>query len=510
MGLNNLYLKYLTRAHTIIGVFVVFIFFISCYFGTITLFKPYLNSWEHTSRHFSINKPSNLDLDIAINNALISLENPKNNIQIELPSFKEKALSAKFGFSEKVYINPNTNEVLDTSKDLGLISNFFNQMHINLNLKAPGQLLMGISSIVIIFLTISGVYLWLINRKKRLNSKKSFWFRWHKDLSLIILPYILIFSITGAVIGVMLVGSAPFALSASNNQEANMSKLVRPVVFQRMCKIKASGKESSMKSINELYNQAQTQYPQLKIQNIILNAWNDQNACIAFTGYLKNDRALTGRANRVGISFNAADGKLIEKKTLENSHPMAKTLSGFYFLHFLPDEGIIVRILFTIFGIVFGTSLVFGMLIWLEKRANKYKEDKEYFSFVSKFSLSLFVGVLPSTTFLLFIYWALPTYLNEKSTWLIGGFFTMWSFTLFYSIYKQQTIDTIKFFMKINAIFLILCVVFHGIRSKYFIWDSFAMGMYEIFYIDLSLLVFAIVSFFISKKMPNIKLLERI
>lgn len=510
MSLNNIYLKYLIRAHTIIGVFVVFIFFISTYFGTITLFKHYINSWENSSRHFSVETPSKLDLDIAINNALVKLLNPENNIQVELPSFKDKALSVKYGFSEKIYVNPNTNKVLNTSKDTGLISNFFNQMHINLNLKRPGQILMGLASIVIIFLTISGIYLWLVNRKKRVNQKASFWFKWHKDLSLVILPYILIFSMTGAVLGVMLVASAPFALSATDGKEANMSKLVRPVVFSKACKVRKSGEAAPMKNISELYIKAQNQYPNLEIKSIMLNAWNDKNACIAFIGHLKDNRALTGTTNRVGISFNAYSGELIQKKSLENSHSMAKVLSSFYWLHFLPDEKLFVRILFLIFGFAFTTSMVFGTLIWLEKRANKYKEEKEYISFVSKFSLALFVGIIPASSFLLFLYWVLPLYMNEKSTWIIGGFFTMWSFTLLYSVYKQHTLEIIKFFLKINAIFLVLAVIFHGIRSKYFIWDSFSNGLYEIFSIDLSLLIFAGLSFLVSKKMPNIKLLERI
>lgn len=509
MSLNNIYLKYLIRAHTIIGVFVVFIFFLSTYFGTITLFKPYVHTWENISRHFIIKDDSTFNLDIAIENALKELKNPTSNIQIELPSFKEKALSAKFGFSEKIYINPQTNEILDTSKDIDLISNFFNQMHINLNLKRPGQLLMGIASVVIIFLTISGVYLWLVNRKKRIKNG-NFWFRWHKDLSLVILPYILIFSMTGAVLGIMLSTGSFFAYSATNGKDTNMSKIVRPVVFSRACKVKKSGENSTMQNISVLYKKAQKEYPNLEIQKILLNAWNDKNACISFSGYLKDNRALTSRANRAFISFNGASGEIIEKKNLENSHSMAKVLSAFYFLHFLPDEGLIVRVLFLIFGIVFATSLIFGMMIWLDKRALKFKEEKQYFSFVSKFSLALFVGVIPASSFLLFLYWALPLYLQEKQTWIIGGFYTFWSFSLLYSVYKDNAIEAIKFFMKINSIFLLLSVFFHGLRTAYFPWDSLSNSMNEIFWIDFSLLVFAVLSFLISKKMPNVELLKRV
>lgn len=509
MNINNLYLKYLIRAHTIIGVFVVFIFFISSYFGTITLFKPYINDWENPSRHFGLVDYSKFDIDESVSNALKELKNPTNNVQIVLPSFKDKALSVNYGFSEKVYINPNTNEVLDTKMDTNLITTFFNQMHINLNIPKFGQITLGLVSIAIIFLTISGIYLWLINKNNRSNIK-SFWFKWHKNLSLIILPYILIFSLSGAVLGLMLLGSAPFALSATDGKEKDMSKLVKPAIFSKNCRVKQSGQKAPMKNISELYDNAKQLYPNLNITKIVLNAWGDKNACISFNGYLKDNRALSGRANRASISFKGVDGKLLKKKGLNESHSMAKVLSRLYFLHFLTDEKLGVRILFFISGIVFITSMIFGMFIWLEKRASKFKEDKKYFSFISRVSLALFIGVVPASSFLLFLYWILPFYTNEKQTWVIGGFYCLWSFTLFYSIYKQSAIDIIKFFLKLNFVFLILAVLFHGIRSGYFLWDSFTNNMFEIFWIDLSLLLFAFISFFLAKYMPNIKLIQRI
>ncbi|MBU3015825.1 PepSY domain-containing protein [Poseidonibacter lekithochrous] len=51
-----------------------------------------------------------------------------------------------------------------------MLSNFFNDLHIRRNIPKIGQLLMGIASILIIFLTISGVILYLNKHKKTIQS----------------------------------------------------------------------------------------------------------------------------------------------------------------------------------------------------------------------------------------------------------------------------------------------------------------------------------------------------
>ncbi|WP_044417406.1 PepSY-associated TM helix domain-containing protein [Halarcobacter anaerophilus] len=508
MSLDNTYLKYLIKAHTIIGIFVIFFFFISTFFGTITVFKPYLNSWQNPSRHFEVLKNSNFDLDIAIPEALKELGNPQDKVKIELPSIQDRALSVNFGFSQKVYINPYTNELINIKNEDNFLTTFFNNMHINLNLSRFGQTLMGLSSVAIIFLTISGVYLWLLNRKTRVKVKNS-WFKWHKDLSLVILPYILIFALTGAVLGLMLSSSSAFAYSATNGKETVMAKLVRPIIFPAQGKVEKTGEVAPMENFSTLYKKAQELYPNLNITRINLYNWNDKNAQIIFNGYLQNNRILTSRVNRASITLNAQTGALIEKKGLEETHSISKFLSGFYFFHFLFDEEILVRLIYLIFGIVFAVSLVFGLLIWIEKSRAKYKNHESYFNFISKFTLAISIGLLPSTAFLLFLYWFLPFDILQRDTWLTGAFYSFLSFTLFYAVYEKDTLKGLKNFLYASSLFLFLAVLFHEIKMKLPFWESFSKNLPEIFWLDFSLVFFALIAFLIGKNIQEIKFIEK-
>lgn len=507
MTLENRYLKFLKQSHTYLGIFAIIFFFISTFFGTITVLKPYLASWESPSKHIALVQNEKIDLDKAINEGLNKLNNPTNKINITLPSYKDKTLSMKYGFSENIYIDPNTNKLLNTKNEDALLSNFFNQMHINVNMSAIGQVLMGIASIVIVFLTISGIYLWLLNRKKRTAPVKNFWFRWHKDLSLLMLPYIIIFALSGAVLGVMLGAASPFAYAATDGKEVIMSKLVRPAVFTRPVSVKASNEPAQMQEFSKLYNIAKENYKNLNITNISLFNWQDKNARIVFSGYLKDNRILSARVNRTGIVLNGETGDIVRKIGLEDTKPMAKFLSAFYFFHFITDEGILVRTIYIILGLVFGISMVFGLFVWIEKKLPKNEES--YFSIVPKLSTALTVGLIPATAFTMFLYWLIPFYMEERNTWIIGGFFALWSFTFLFSAYKKEALEATKFFMYLSSIFLFLAVFLHGSRTGVFIWDSFNKSIWDIFYMDLFLFTLGVLSYFFAKKMDNLTFLNR-
>ncbi len=508
MQVQNIYLKYLKESHLYLGLFAILFFYISTFFGTITVLKPYLNSWESPSKHITLIDKEKIDLDSSINAGLNQLGNPTNKIKITLPSSLKTSISMKFGHSEKIYIDPNTNKILDSSKEENLLSDFFNQMHISVNMSRPGQILMGLASISIIFLTISGIYLWLLNRKKR-SKEKSFWFRWHKDISLIMLPYIIVFALSGAVLGVMLLASSPFAYSATDGKETIMGKLVRPAVFTRAVKIRASGEKAQMLEFSKLHEKAKSNYSNLHIKEISLYNWKDKNSRIVFSGYLKDNSILTARVNRAHLVLNGETGEIVRKIGLENTHGGAQFLSAFYFFHFITDEGAIFRAIYVILGIAFAISLVFGAFIWIERKLSKLKEQKKFFHIIPKITTAFTIGIIPATTFSLFLYWALDFNMDNRNTWIIGGFYTMWSFTFLYSVYKKDALDATKLFMYLNAIFLILAVLLHGNATNMYIWNSFSNSIWDIFAMDLFFLICGVLSFLFAKNMDRLNFLNR-
>lgn len=504
--LNNLNLKFLIKAHTKIGLFALFFFYISAFFGTITLFLPQIQTWENPSRYFSYEKEYSYKLDELVKRTIKEEGFNTQQIEITLPSYKDNVIAINDPTSRTKYINPYTLKMLDTTSDHSFLGKFFNDIHIGRNIPKVGQLLMGIASVLIIFLAISGLFLFF-NKHKQNN--KSFNFKWHRDLSIVLLPYILVFSMTGSVLGFMLSYSSPFAYTASKTDTTSMRALVSPILFPKDKLPKKEEYYNNFKNIDELLEVAKKSYPTLEIQTIKLLQWNNINAQIKISGFQNDNRILTGKINRVHVLINPITGEEINKKDLNNSHFGNKVLSAFYFFHFIPDETLIVRIIYLILSITFLISLALGFLIWSQKIASNYKENINYYNFLSRFSISIMFGIIPATALTLLLYWAIPIELFQRVIWIKGIFYCFWAFTLLLSVYYDDVVDLLKGLSFLTSIFLFATVIAHIMSAKTFIALLVAKKtMHTVIYVDLVLFILAILFFIFYKHGHKINLLS--
>lgn len=505
--LKKLNLKLLISAHTQIGLIAVFFFFISAFFGTITLFLPQIQTWENPSRYFKYEKNYNYKLDALVKRTIEEENFNPNFIEIKLPSYRDNVIAINDPSSRTKYVNPYTLKMLDTTSDTSFLSSFFNDLHIGRNIPKIGQFLMGIASLLIIFLTLSGLILYL-NKHKRNNT--NFNFKWHKNISLVLLPYILVFALTGSVLGFMLSTSSAFAYSATKTQNTNMRSLVGPIIFPKDKVPKKSIDFKNFQNIDTLMGKAKKSIPNIEIKTIKLLQWNDENAQIKFEGYLKNNRILTGNINRVYVILNPISGKLIEKKDLDNSHLANKTLSAFYFFHFIPDETLLVRLIYLILSIAFLLSLTFGFLIWSNKKASKYKNNKDYFNFTSRFAIALMFGVIPSSALILVLYWGVPSELFQRTIWIKGIFYSFWAFTLILSVYYDDILDILKKLALFTSVFLFSAIIAHIIDAKTYIANLVRIdSSHTVLYFDLVLFLLSILFFLFYKYSHKIKILQK-
>ena len=494
------------RAHTVLGLFALYFFYLACFFGTITVFMPYVKSWESPSRHFvSIEENAKLDEIIP---EIIKRNELTGVIDISIPKVNEKAIGINDQQSKTIYIDPNTNKVLNIDFENNFLSNFFNAIHIGTNIPVIGRYLMGIASILMIFLAISGFIMW-INLKRKGTKKEKFWLKWHKNITLLLLPFILVFCLTGAVLGFMLSTANPIVYSATKTADTNLRATVGPILFPKDKPV-IETQNAKMMKISQLQNIAQKKYPTLQITNIKLFAWNDINAKARFIGYEKANRSITARINRMYIEISAVNGKVVATHNLETSTGANKILSAFYFLHFITDEGLLLRVIYFILGIIMTAGFAFGFLIYSEKKTlTKKREDKNYYSILNKLSLSVMIGVIPSTALVMFLYWYFPMNMFERTTWLTGCFYALWAGTLLYAVYEENTLKVINHYLLLGAILLLLAVAFHGYQTTFYPWVSLSKGMYDIFFVDIVILLFAFSFYMFFKKSKNIQLLYK-
>lgn len=506
MNLKNINLKFLIHAHTKLGLFAFFFFYISAFFGTIALFIPQIKTWESPSRYFVYEKEYNYKLDEIIKRTIIQEDFSTEQIEVTLPSYRDNVIAINDPASRTKYVNPYNSKMLDTTSDRAFLSNFFNELHIGSNIPKIGTFLMGIASVLILFLLVSGFILFFNKHKKQAKEKKDFNYKWHKNVSIAIAPFILVFALTGSVIGFMFPTSSSFALTASKGEHLNMRAVVGPILFNKDSIPKKGIENNNLINIDELLKKAKELYPELEIKRFKLLQWNNDNAQIKFFGYSNENRIMTGKINRIDITLNAKTAEEISRKTIDNSHVSAKTLSTFYFLHFIPDETLLVRIVYLILCIAFILSLVFGFLIWSEKKASKFVGNRNYYNFLERLSISVIFGVIPSSALALMLYWAVPPELFERILWIKGSFYVFWAFTLILSTYYDDILALIKSLALVTSFFLIGTIIAHVMNAAKYISILVQAGnMHTVLYFDLVLLILGIASFIFYKKAHKIK-----
>jgi len=171
---KSLRFKFLHRSHTIIGLVVLFLFYMSTYFGTLTFFMPYLKVWESPSRHFVPLAEHAFNIDLLLGELLEKQHLLSSKpVDITLPSFRDPLLKLSSESQNSLYLNPLTNEVIKLSKEENLISTFFNELHTGVVIPLIGMPLMGIMSIGIVFLTLGGFGSTFISTRRRRDQKRA-------------------------------------------------------------------------------------------------------------------------------------------------------------------------------------------------------------------------------------------------------------------------------------------------------------------------------------------------
>ena len=291
--------KYLSRSHTIIGLLVLFLFYISTFFGTLTFFMPYLKVWESPARHFNP-QGYHYNLDTALKTLLEENHFTAKSVDIIFPSFRDPLLKMTTQTQNSFYIHPLTNHAFKVAREENLVSAFFDDLHTGAVIPVIGSWLMGIASVGILFLAIGGLWLYLLKRKKSSPVQKQWrakWLSWHKLVGLGVMPYAFVFACTGSFLGLMLSSSQPFAWSVSKMEQTSMRTLVAPLIFPQSHFQKGT-ETADMLPLSELLKKAQEEYAQLGIVSATLHHYGTNQAKITFKGFDTSNVAQTGRVNR--------------------------------------------------------------------------------------------------------------------------------------------------------------------------------------------------------------------
>lgn len=382
--------KWSSKLHLWLGLSVGIIVFIVSLTGTLYVFKDEIQNSLRKEAIY-VQKSSTSPLSIAVLKEKVSLElnekYPLSAVEISL----DKNRSYRFSYYEKnkkgwnyfeevkinklVYVDQYSGKILAVYDEKYSFFNILKYIHWSLLLNSEwGKYVVGIPTVVFIFMLITGIVLWWPNNKKA--RKGRFWFSWenvktwkrknydlHNVLGFYASFFALLISITGIYFAYPYVKNT-FNLVLSGSLEQPKEKDIK-------------SPDSLMVKNASVYDltaqQTRKLYPASSSFRIPLNGKNKKGKelkNIPVTIYGEEGRF----SERNALIFDKYSGKLLAEKPHQKLSNAEKYANANYDIHTGSYFGLFGKILWFITGLICTSLPVTGFLVWWGKQKKQGKK----------------------------------------------------------------------------------------------------------------------------------------
>ena len=241
--------------------------------------------------------------------------------------------------------------------------------------------------------------------------------------------------------------------------------------------------------LNLLYLKAKKEFESIVFYEMQVYNYNDINARVKFIGYEPKNYFISSVGNETYIVIDGNNGQILDKKTANQGSFAEKSLDALFFLHYLRTFDDIPRIIFAFlcFGIL--TGLVFSALLWMKRSAKDTFSTKV----IKPLIFTIIMGSILSSTLLFLSTWLIPKsylYFSYKDVLYYAQeilFYLTFIFVLIYILIKKDFFKVTKHVLVLSGYLLIAAVISHDYFSSFTMIDSFNLGIWEVFYTDLTL-----------------------
>jgi len=505
--------KRLFNIHKLIGVNVLLMFFISLFFGTLTIVQPYVNIWEDSKKHISPININDIDFEKCLKQVTkrkYFSENGKvlrnDIIRLSFPSIEVRSTNLiRINNRSNFYLDPHTCKKIK-GKPFS-ISLFFDNIHTGLIFESIlFKILFGFMAVAVVFLSITGIYLTIKNKyKNKVKSTKSHFAKYHRLLLLYTAPLIFMFGLTGALFNLGVYSTPLITNYATNGKTINVLKVGNNILVDLPLKAPEQSVKMKNKKIIELYTIASNEFKDISFYQMELYNYQDINAKVKFVGYEPNNFFVSSMTNETYIVLDANTGKVLDKKMADDGTFAEKTLDAIFYLHYLRTFQDVPRIIFAFIAITMLVGLVFAMTLWLSRK----NQDTFSYKVLKPLSLTIILGSLISASVVFASNWLIPKgytsfILFDKLhfTQSVLFYFT-YVFFFIYVCIKKDSVKIIRTSFYLSSMLLVIAFLAHNIMSGFTIFRTYSEGMYEIFGTDIALILVATGLILLAKKIPK-------
>ncbi|MEM6813679.1 MAG: PepSY-associated TM helix domain-containing protein [Bacteroidota bacterium] len=506
-GLGNKNYNVLFHTHTVAGIAISFALFVIFYAGAFSLFRDQVDQWENPDLRQPVVENFDLDKALALVDSTYEGLNYHKNTNITFPHegspfmYVYGAVNNTDSTTERMaaYINPTTLEVQNVRDPKTTVNDTIYVLHYFGQIPVIGLYLSGLVALFFLFAIVSGILIHWQNLLTKFYSIikegkwKTIWTNAHTVLGVIGIPFQVLYAVTGAFFGLLILILIPAAyLLYGGDQE----KLVSKVNPASELKVEEDARDYEHISLNELYKQVKQEYPKYEIINVNTQNYGKEDA-LAFWN-IDDHQGINSSGS---LAMRMKDGVILEKySTLPNDKGYNMSVIGYIFkLHFASFGGFTMRIIYFVLSMITCFMIISGVLIWRTARDNnKYTLKQRLFHHrVTKWYMAICLSMFPAFAIIFLANKLVPMEMIGRVNLVNQIFFLSWLgltiLGLFWNKYSQQN----RNYLIIGGILSILIPIMNGFATNGWIWNMWNSYPW-VAYVDLFWLSTGVVSLYLS------------
>lgn len=349
------------QAHSALGVAVGLYLYVVMATGVPALFVTELGPWANPALRIEFD--GEVDIERAVAEGEKHAPQGTDDIHIFMPSTFHPAVQYLFrgkGVREWLDLHPESFEPLERT-DHGF-RQVWREAHTNLFMGRVGRYLVGFAGLLACFMIGSG----LLAHRKILKEL----FTWRRERSFRVsvgdlhkligtwgaLPFAVI-AFTGAVLGLLGILTLANAMVAyGGDQEKALAAVVGPSVVPK-------GEPRGEGSVRLVVEKARAAFPEIEFDSVALIAWNDANAHVELDGTPRGTISMGS-----SVRYRLVDGELVHEVHWVGKGFWRRAFGLVSPLHFANFGGVVVKLVYAVFGIAGAIMVAAGLLIWIAKR----------------------------------------------------------------------------------------------------------------------------------------------
>ncbi|MGD1840434.1 MAG: PepSY-associated TM helix domain-containing protein [Thermonemataceae bacterium] len=485
-GLGNRTYNVLFHTHTVSGIVISFALFVIFYAGAFALFRHEIKQWENPAFRQQVNPSFDYHKAIHKTDSLYRVDWAKPVYvyfpEEQVPFFRlvgnteegkqgDTTVASRRFYAYVAPMNYQVDELYEktTLSDTLYFLHFFQQLPIQ-----RGQYIAGLVAVFFLFATITGL---LIHWRSLFTkfyafitegSWKTIWTNLHTVLGVIGLPFQIMYAVTGAFFGILILILAPVVFMLYGGDTDQVYQKISPDLAIKV-NPEAPTTDKNI-PFTTLYKQVVKAYPTLHVKRASLTNYGKEDAFV--TWYLGDEKGIFSDGTAV---MYMRDGKILPEYSIT---PIKKEYSQavrdlIRKLHFASFGDVMIKVLYFVLSMITCLMIISGVMIWRTARDNKRYTLKQrlFHHRVTKVYLAICLSMFPAFAIIFLANKLVPMSMEGRADFVNQIFFISWLALTILGSFWNNYAKLNKNFLFLGGMLSLIIPIANGIVTNDWFWQ---------------------------------------